>query len=149
MKENPEIFYNLILGVLVQFYEISKIEDNFCIKQALGMITYMTIKESKWEEFVLNFPTDHFSIDEKIDIINIVKEDIEMNNKLRADTRKVMLRHPITLLGKLFFDKNKEEEPFWHKITKRGGNEIKVEGNFKVKLYEAMQRVDLRLLLNH
>ena len=82
MKENPKIFYNLILGVLVQFYEISKIEDNFCIKQALGMITYMTIKESKWEEFVLNFPTDHFSIDEKIDIINIVKEDIEMNNKL-------------------------------------------------------------------
>ena len=52
-----------------------------------------------------------------------------------------MLNHPITLLGKYYFENFSEEAAYWYKIKERAGLIIQDKKGFMDKLKLTMDRV--------
>ena len=138
--ESPTYFYNLVMDYIQKSDIVDTSESNPKLKFLLGIITYLGAK-SKYEEFILSFPTDLFSHAELKEMIELVKEYNHINSyKLTAKYRVQMLQDPLSRLGKYYFQQG-YENPFWIKIKERVGIVIENEDEFMRKLRVAMDKV--------
>lgn len=103
----------------------------------------MVIKEIRWREFILDIPDNEFNEIERKKMIEYTELYIKTNSWLRSQTRKQMLNHPITLLGKYYFENFSEEAAYWYKIKERAGLIIQDKKWFMDKLKLTMDRVPL------
>ena len=92
----------------------------------------------------MKFPKKLFSEEEKDTMIDEVNSFIETNNKwVRSKFRQYALMHPITRLGRYFYEVLDEKDEFFKKIYCRKGTVIMNEAEFKAKLDETISLVPI------
>ena len=101
------------------------------------------VMKGKYKKHIQDFPTRQFSLCDKAFMIEQVEYYLCTNNtNMRSDTRKEMLAHPISQLGKYVLETVPGGQAIFDtKIYGRKGKRIEDMNTFKTKLSLTLEKV--------